>query len=134
MANEWTKVELLGANRDGEPRRLTIADGTAVSQGQLLQLTDPRTVSDTATQGAAIAGVALEEHKPNEGITSISVWTQGIFEVSASSAIVIGQPFIMSVLANQIAPIMASEVGCEQGGYVMETTAKAEIVNVRLNL
>lgn len=134
MANEWTKVELYGANNDGTPRRYTIDASTAVSKGQLLQLTDPRTASSTVTQGAAIAGVASEDHKPNVASTSISCWTDGIFEAKASFAINIGQPWIMSALANQIAPITVGEVGCEIGGYVLATTAKAATVNVRLRL
>ena len=89
MVNEWVKVELRGPNNDGEIRRYTIADGTSVSKGQLLELADDRTAV-AATFEAPIAGVASAEHLPNVGDTSIPVWTDGIFRATASGAILIG--------------------------------------------
>ena len=91
MANEWTKVELYGANNDGTPIRYTIADGLSVSKGQLLELADDRTVIATTFQGP-IAGVAREAHLPDKGVTTISLWSDGIFRVTSSGSIAIGDP------------------------------------------
>ena len=94
MTDEWTIVELEGANRDGEPRRYAIADGASVSVGQPLQLLDDRTVQlptgvPVATQ-VPCAGVAAEEHVAGQGVKVISVNTQGLFRAVASAAILIG--------------------------------------------
>ena len=133
MANEWTKVELYGANNDGEPRRYTIADGTAVSKGQLLQLTDPRTVTAKTAALQACAGVASMEKKASDGSTSISCWTNGIFEATASLAIAVGNP-VVGVDRNKVnaAPAIAS--GAQIIGYALETATAGETINVRLRL
>ena len=89
MANEWVKVELYGANRDGEPRSYDIADGLAVSKGTLMGLSSPRTAI-AHTLNAPISGVALEDHEAGIGVTRISLWTDGEFRVVASAAIIVG--------------------------------------------
>ena len=68
MVNEWVKVDA----DDRPTRKYTIADGTSVSKGQLLELADPRTVS-AAKRGSYIAGVSSEEHIAGQGITNIGV-------------------------------------------------------------
>ena len=85
MANEWVKVELYGANNEGQIVRYTIADGTSVSKGALLCLSDERTAI-AAANWTPVAGVAAEEHVANQGVTSIGCYTQGIFEAVASLA------------------------------------------------
>lgn len=136
MANEWVKVELLGANRDGEPRRYTVASGTAIAKGTVLKLTDPRTaIADAATSQAAVAGIAAEDKASDDFSTSISCWTQGIFEATASgSGVTIGEEYL--IWGNKIteSPKDGTITGCKVPGYVLETTANAETVNVRLNL
>ena len=138
MVNEWVKVELYGNNGDGQPRRYTIADGTAVSKGTLLALTDPRTV--TASDGTTVvfAGVAAESHSPGLGVTSITAFTQGIFEATASLAIGIGTPITgTTTKANDLNFVGAAGVllsGASVIGYTLETATNAETINVRLNL
>ena len=90
MANEWVVDELYGANNDGEKVNFTIADGTSVSQGQLLNLADDRTVVVSAFDGP-VAGVAAEEHLASVGVTNIAVWTNGRFRATSSGSIAIGQ-------------------------------------------
>lgn len=143
MANEWVKVELYGQNNDGDARRFTIANGDAVSKGTLLALSDPRTVTSTTVSGSMIAGVAAEDHAANVGETSITVWTNGIFDVVAADTITAG----MSVCsanstdnANQVVATVDLAVddwgasGAAILGYAMETASAAEKVNVRLRL
>ena len=77
MANEWVKVELYGANNDGNPIRFTVLDGKSISKGQLLELADARTASGSLVDTAVYAGVASEEKIAGDGTTSISVWTDG---------------------------------------------------------
>ena len=141
MANEWVKVELFGANNDGNPIRYTIADGSAVSKGTLMTLVDARTASFALTMGEPIAGVTSEEKNANDGATSIALWTDGIFEAVASDAITIGHPFIgtTSTEQNQITaaalvPGVASGGAVTGAGYSLESAGAAETVNVRLRL
>ena len=136
-----TKVELYGANNDGEVRRYTIADGTAVSKGDLLELTDPRTVVKFTTAAAgtthACAGIAAEEHVANQGSTSIAVITNGVYEMMCSGAVILGAP-ITFCLNNfvQDATGMASFalVGAYTAGYALETGTAEEVINVRVRL
>ena len=139
MANEWTKVELYGANNDGTPRRYTIANATSVSKGQLLSLIDPRTVGGGAASAAAVAGVASEDHLANQGITSISVWTDGIFEAVAYDAIGVGAGIMAAgggnkVLALDVASAASIQFGTGCFGYSLEAAEAAETVNVRLQV
>ena len=142
MANEWTKIELFGANRDGEPRRYTVATGLSVSKGEVLKLSDPRTaIAKTEAVTDPIAGVASEEKNAGDGTTSIALWTDGIFEAVASDAITIGHPFIgtTSTEQNQITaaalvPGIASGGAVTGAGYALEDAGAAETVNVRLRL
>ena len=138
MANEWAKVELYGANNDGCPRRFTIADGVSVSKGQTLVLSDPRTA---AGGGAGLfdpcAGVAAMEKEANDGSTSISVWTDGVFEAVASGAIAVGQAIMFADL-NRVKAVNLSASGAQMGaqvcGYALEAADNAETINVRLRL
>ncbi len=137
MANEWTKVELFGQNRDGEPIRYTIAAGTAVSQGSLLGLRDPRTVVLAGAGETCFAGVSAEELRNDDTATSVSVWTQGIFEAVASGAMGVGAN-VTGVKYNKVQVASASLFDLSSGAYIigkiLETSDIDETVNVRLNL
>jgi len=135
MANEWVPVELYGLNNGGQVRRYTIADGTAVSKGQLLSLIDPRTASASIATDTVFAGIAAEDHYANEGVTSVGVWTQGVFEAVASGAIALGLGITGgSVNQNQILQAANTSNGAQLIGYTLETAAVGETVNVRLDL
>ena len=137
MANEWTVVERFGANNDGQQVRFTIADGASVSKGTLMELTDPFTATAGGATGipTPYAGVAAEEHIANKGITSISLWTQGVFNVKASGAIVIGS-FVSGAENNNVTAssglIVAS--GANVIGWAREAPGDGDNFNVRLNL
>ena len=144
MANEWTKVELYGQNNDGDCRRFAIADGVAVSKGTLLALVDvggTRTASAAVIASKVYAGIASEEHLPNQSVTTIAVWTNGIFEATASGAVGMGSPitgaeynFFQSVKENAATSGCAIASGAGIFGYSFEEAADAEKVNVRLRL
>ena len=139
MANEWTKVELLGPNRDGEVRRFTIADGTPVSKGTLMELTDPRTVTVSDGASAVFAGVTMESKNADDGATSIGCWTQGVFEVSCSGGVTLGYP-VTGAGTNQVKVLADTASGATVAalasviGQSFETGADAEVINVRLDL
>lgn len=134
MANEWTKVELYGANNDGQPRRYTCASGVAISKGTLCALTDARTVTAHASNNQMIAGIAAMDKSASDLSTSISVWTNGVFEATASDAILVGQAIIGSAVANKITRALPAASGAVIIGTALETATAAEAINVRVNL
>lgn len=136
MANEAIKVELYGSNYDGTPRRYTVANGTAISKGTLLKLTDPRTAAAADATSTAVniccAGIAAMDKEASDGSTSISAWTNGIFECVASGAIPVGAA-ITFITGNYVA-LAHNGSGAIIAGYSLETAANAELVNVRIAL
>lgn len=141
MANEATKVELLGVNNSGDPIRYTISSSAAISKGALLKLTDPFTVALASGAADAIAGIAAEDHNGTDYSTSIAVWTNGFFEMKASGAIVCGwgvqvTPDI-STYPNHITQALAGTTAASGAvifGYSRETASAGEVVNVRVRL
>ena len=137
MANEWTKVELYGANNDGDPRRYTVASGTAIAKGTLLAMTDARTAIAHSGIDQPIAGVAAMAKSATDLSTSISAWTNGVFEVTSSGAITVGRGVVSGVTANQVRQAGVNSTaasGAVVMGYVLETGEEAEVINVRLKL
>ena len=137
MVNEWVKVELYGANNDGDVRRFTIADATQVSKGTLMTLTDNRTATVAVASHIpqVYAGVSSESKDANDGATSIGCWTNGIFEAIASGAIPVGAPITGGAnndVQNVAALLVAS--GANILGYALETASDNEVINVRLRL
>lgn len=128
------KVEL--TNSDGFPRRFTVANGTAISKGILLTLSEPRTAAKCTTAKnaqAPAAGIAAMDKEANDGATSITAWTDGVFEIAASGAISTGDPVIFLV-DNYVAKAPLHASGAVVIGYAMEDAATDEVINVRLRL
>lgn len=118
MANEWTKVELYGQNNDGDPRRYTVASGVAIAKGTLLIFGAGRTaVAHAAGVGGYIAGVAAMDKSATDLSTSISAWTNGIFDVTASGTLTEGHPFKTSATANTVEVAANTIIGSAIGGY-----------------
>ncbi len=90
MAREVTKVELLGPNRDGEPRSYIIASSATIAKGTFLDFADPRTASASTGTADVFAGYAAEGHDGKDYSTTISVWTNCIVEGTASGSITAG--------------------------------------------
>lgn len=138
MTNEVSIVELYGPNNNGDPRRYTIADATAVSKGTLLQLNDNRTVVATTGASTAFAGVAAEEHKPNLGITSISALTDCVVSGVASGGLTAGWAVAGDNNNNFVsaALVVGSPLiyGAGTLGYVLNTATNGQTAYVRIHL
>jgi|SRR3990167_2476125 len=82
-------IELLG-NR-GDPVRYT-ADNTnpSISKGDLVFLVDPRKVSGANLATGAAAGVAAADKESGDGATSVSVYTNGIFDIVDGTGLGVG--------------------------------------------
>ena len=134
MANEWVKVELYGQDNDGCPRRYTVASGTAITKGTLMALTDARTAIAHSSVDQAIAGIAAMGKSATDLSTSISCWTDGVFEAVASSAVVIGSAVVASKTANQVWTNHVAASGAALIGYALEAADAGETINVRVKL
>lgn len=139
MTAQAVKVELYGQNNDGDRRRYTIASDAAVAKGDLLILTSPRTASVTGgASGAMFAGVAAEAHDGLDFSTSITAYTNGIFDIVGSAAISAGEAVILdgnSVLAaTNLGGGISIASGAQIVGIALEDAGAAEVINVRINI
>jgi len=133
MANEAVIIELMNG---GRPIRFTCADGTGIEKGTLMELTDPRTVIANTNITAPLVGVAAEEKVANDGQTSISVYTDGIFDVLTDA----GSDNIGAMLSNTDTEntvgtaVAAHLLDGSVLGKALEAAGNAEVVAVRVNL
>lgn len=93
MSNELkTPIETYGQN--GDQRRFTCASQTAIAQGTVLILSDPKTATaspDGATGiNAKFAGIASMDKASNDNSTEVSAWENGLFTAVASQSILAG--------------------------------------------
>jgi len=87
MANEASIIELLG--NGGDVVRYTVADGTAISAGSLMVVSEPRTIaksSNPVTSTEFFVGVAAADKEASDGSTTLGVYTKGIFDMYCFSA------------------------------------------------
>lgn len=139
MTNEAVKVELLGANRDGEPRSFIIASSATLAKGECLTLNDGRIASSAISRiPQACAGIANAQKTADYSAT-IGAWTQGVFSVVASGTVTAGYPAMCTAtsahpntFANAITPTKAS--GAIIVGYFLDSRTTGQRVNMRLNL
>ena len=110
----------------------TCALATVIEKGALLKLTDPMTAIIHSGDEDAFAGVAAEEHIANEG-TTIDVYRGGIFDMTSSAAITIGQAVALSATVNKVKPADATCVGAKIVGIAL-TTASAGDKLVRVEV
>jgi len=109
MANEATIIELFNG---GKPIRYTCADGATIAKGTLLQLSADKTVSAHSAADQPIAGIAAAEKVANDGATTIAVYTDGIFNITAAAAGVTtrGHMCACSATANMITAADANDL------------------------
>ena len=119
MANEAT---LIFETEQAIP--FTVATGTGIEKGALLKLTDPMTAIIHSGDEDAFAGIAKIEHVANKG-TALAVYRGGIFDLTASAAITIGQAVALSATANKVKPADATCVGAKIVGIALSTASGA---------
>ena len=124
-----TIIELLG--NGGDPIRYTCA--TAIAKGTILQISADRTVSAHSAVDEPIAGIAAMETDGTE--TSISVYTNGIFDITAAAAGVtaLGAICAGSGTANMITAADADDLlQSSTVGQCLEAHANNEVAAVRV--
>lgn len=135
MANEAVIIELLG--NGGDPVSYTVADGTTIEKGTVLELTDPRTAKKVSGAGVVIAGIAAAEKVANDGQTRLAVYTNGIFELTCggSGTATLGT-YVRSAGSDNTITV-ATTLDQETGkviGRALETGSNNEVILVRVLL
>ena len=132
MADEAIIVELLG--NKGDPIRYTVADGTGIAKGSLMELTTPRTVIQSTAVDRPLVGIAAQEKVANDGQTSIAVYTNGIFQMKCvTTQLEIGDYCSASATDNNVT--LSTTLDIEKGwavGYALETVAPGATGMVRI--
>lgn len=131
MANEAVIIELLG--NGGDPIRYTVADGTTIPKGSLMQLTGDRTITISAGGSNKFVGIAAAEKVANDGSTNLAVYTNGIFDLKCTAAsITLG-------IRTRINGINLIETGVDADyetgrtvGQALETASADEVIAVRV--
>ena len=108
------------------PIPFTVADGTGIERGALLKLTDPMTAIIHSGDEDAFAGVAAEEKIASNGNTKLGVYRRGIFKMTSSAAIAIGQSVALSATVNKVKPADATCVGSKIVGIALEAAGGAD--------
>lgn len=132
MANELVIVELLGDG--GDPIEYTCLDNTGIAKGTVLELEDLRTVKKVSAANKPLAGVAAHEKVADDGSTTISVYTNGIFRaVCESEGATVGHMQVANDNTNMLADFdtLDNETG-DVLGYALETATSAQTYLVRV--
>ena len=134
MANEVTVVQLLGKHKDGDPIEYTIADGTDIAKGTVMEITDPRTVKKVSAADKALVGIAAYEKVASDGATTMAVLTNCIVKATAgASAATVGFHQVAEDGTNTLTDYdtLDEELG-RTIGYALETAAAGETYLVRI--
>lgn len=135
MANEAVIIELLG--NGGDPVRYTVADGTGIEKGTVMELVDPRTAQKVSGAGVVIAGIAAAEKVANDGQTSLAVYTNGIFDLTCAATGTATLGSYVRAAANDNTITVMTTLDDETGkaiGKSLETGGNNEVVAVRVLL
>jgi len=85
MANEATLYIA-----QGHPIPFTVADGTAITKGSVLRMTDEFTASAATADYDIIAGVAASDKIASSGVTKLGVFRNGVFIMTLSGSCSVG--------------------------------------------
>jgi len=134
MANEAVIVELLG--NKGDPMQFICVDGDAYPKGTILKLSDNREADLSAADGDLCAGICAMEKVANDGSTTVSAYTNGVFTLTEanSAEIAVGKPVTIGG-ANLIKLAAAGEASTgDIFGRALATIAKNGTGSVRVLL
>ena len=132
MANEAKIIELYNG---GKPIRFTCLDNTTIEKGTLLELEDTRTVKKVSGSDIPIAGIASAEKVADDGATSIAVYQDGMFEMTATGSVTVGYDVVSAGADNTIKNY--TTLDGEKGrilGKALNTGTTGDTIRVRVNL
>jgi len=105
------------------PENFTCADGTGIEQGAILKLSDPNTAALADGDEDYVAGICATEKIADDGTTSVSVHTDGLFDIYVSGSVTAGQAVATSASttgSNICVAATATAVGCKTLGIARE--------------
>jgi hypothetical protein len=121
--------------RFSDPVDFTVADGTAIPKGSVLQLTDARTASLSSADNEIFCGIAARDKIANDGRTQLSVFVDGIFDVTlgAAGATAVGHRVNITG-ANVFGPANVTTAAdfAEHAGKLLEAGANDEVVQLMI--
>lgn len=117
------------------PISMTCADGTAITKGSILKMTDPNTVALTTGDTDIVAGIAAADKIANDGNTSIPVWTKGVFKGYAGAAgVSVGDALITDTATGAANELVSADVNSENlVGRSKETATDTQSFMFELN-
>lgn len=121
MANEATLVF-----ETSLPIPFICANATGIEQGTLVKLADPFTVSAASALDDVCGGITAAEKIASDGITTVPVYRSGIFKVTASGNVAVGNALVTAPVptANKV---QAAAVNAENiWGVALETATDGE--------
>lgn len=120
------------------PTSLTVADGTAITKGTVLKLTDPNTASASSAANDVVAGIAYTDKIASNGVTQLAVVTGpgDEFVAIASGSITFGDTLVTAVPAggNYLATAPANISGSNIIGRSLETATVGQTFRYVLNI
>lgn len=128
MADEATLVVEIAP-----PLPFTVANTTGIEKGTVLKMTDPRTAIANDTLGAPVAGIAASEKIASDGNTTLGVYREGWFKMTASGSIAVGDPVCTT---NAGAPNRVEKAATNEEdilGTALETATNGETLLIELN-
>ena len=122
-----------------DPIDFIVGDSIGIEKGTILALEDARTASGAiALSARPIAGIARREKIANDGRTRLALFRKGVFDISASGAIVVGDVVVFDDAPNHVKSLDtaagAHASGAQVLGTALETAADGEVIEVAVNL
>ena len=113
--------------------RYTVADGTGIPKGTLLQLATPETATAATSDNDIVGGIAWMEKVAHDGSTEIVAALDGVWGITTTAAAVTIGSFVGIGGTNEIKVFTA---GDNELGYcigrALETCAAAVVLKVRV--
>ena len=116
--------------------RYTVADGTGIAKGTLLQLTTPNTAEAASADNDIVCGITWMEKVASDGSTEIVAALDGVWGITTSAgAITIGSLVGING-ANEIKVMTAGdyELGYTIGRALETIGATSTVIKVRVQL
>jgi predicted RecA/RadA family phage recombinase len=116
------------------PIPFTVANGTGIEKGALLKMTDPMTAaSENGTN--MLAGIAASEKIASDGKTKLGVYREGIFKMTASESIAIGDAVTgIATWTNHVKKAEATVSASAVLGHALETATNGETFRVHVRV
>ena len=117
------------------PIPMTVADGTGITKGAVLVLSDPNTAATTTGDTDACAGIAAEEKVASDGNTKLAVFKSGIFRGFAGAAgVTVGMGIITDTSTGAANELVVADVNSEHiVGRALETATDGQSFLFELN-